>query len=242
VRGVAEVQCFNLASTYCARVEKEKIMKLVLRILPTVFVLISITAFADVTVRNNLDANIGIEPNLGAGDNWSVSLFGQGVFIQAIGGTPLGFFDGPYFPGDMALGPTTIFWDVAGLQIGSTGYDFSQFDLFPDDEPDFPFVTFPTNGKDVTVRVPFVPFLFGTIISDCPSSGCDFAFVGKPGTLSFSFTFDPESFGGAYFASSASFSVPEPGTLGLMAAGLAGILAVFKRRKRPAVLPHSQHS
>src|SRR5262249_29169174 len=174
--------------------------------------------------------NIGIEPNLGAGDNWSVSLFGQGVFIQAFGGTPVGFFDGgvPYFPGDMALGLTTISWDVAGLQIGSTGYDFSQFDLFPD-EPDIPSVTFPTNGKDVTVRVPFVPFLGGTINpggpsnTTCPSSGCDFAFVGKPGTLSFSFTFDPESFGGAYFASSASFSVPEPGTLPLMLIGIGAV-------------------
>src|SRR5262245_6864066 len=107
-------ECFNVASTYCARVEKEKIMKLVLRILPTVFVLISITAFAD-TIRNNLDANFGIEPNFGSGDNWAVKLFGQGVSIFAEGGTPYPWFNGdvPYFPGEQGLGPTTIFWDTA---------------------------------------------------------------------------------------------------------------------------------
>jgi hypothetical protein len=219
-------------------VEKEKNMKLVLRILPTVFALISITAFAD-TTRVDLNANVLIGANVGAGDNVLVNLSGQGVSIFAIGGTPRGFFDccDPYFPGDHALGPTTIFWDTAGLQIGSTGYDFDQFDLsFTDLEA--PMITFPTNGKDFTVSFPWTWELDGTIGANsnttCPSSGCNFSFVSEPGTLSFSFTFDPH-FGGVYFAGPASFSTPEPGTLGLMAAGLAGILAVFKRRKRAVV-------
>jgi len=214
-------------------------MKLVLRILPTVFVLISSTAFAQ-TVRVNLNSSVDIGANCGAGDNVLVQLFGQGVSSGANGGTPRGFFDcDPYFPGDSALGPTTVFWDSGQVQIGSTLYDFNsgQMDLFPTDIFDVPTITLPTNGKDFTVTIPhFFWELDGTILQDCPSSGCDFSFVSKPGTLSFSFTFDVLN--GVYFAGPASFSTstPEPGTFGLMAAGLAGIFGVFKRRKRPAVL------
>jgi hypothetical protein len=198
-------------------------MKLALRIIPIVFVLISTTAFAD-TIRENLDASVGIGPNQGFGDNVAVRLFGQGVSIFAEGGTPLGFFDccDPYFPGDQALGPTTIFWDTAGLQIGSTGYDFDQFDLFPTDLAPFPSITFPTNGKDFTVTVPGWAWeLDGTIIppTDCPSSGCNFSFLSKPGNLSFSFSF----FDGAYFAGPASFTVPEPGTLALLVIGIGAV-------------------
>jgi hypothetical protein len=210
-------------------------MKLVLRILPTVFVLISITAFAD-ALRTNLNANVDIVPNL-EGDNVGVTLFGQGVSITVFGGTPAGWFDAPggpthYFPGDSGLGPTTITWDGGQLQIGSTLYDFDQFEIGSGGVLDVPSITFPTNGKDFTVTVaPFVWELAGTIDTNCPSSGCNFDFLSKPGELSFSFFFGAPSH--EYFASSASFSTPEPGTLGLMAAGLAGILGVFSRRKRP---------
>jgi hypothetical protein len=208
-------------------------MKLVLRILPTVLVLISITAFAD-TIRFNLNSNVGIGPNDGAGDNVGVTLFGQGVSIFALGGTPFPWFDlgQQYFPGDSGLGPTEIFWDTGSLQIGSTGWDFDQFELSPG-FLNAPAITFPTNGKDFTVTFPWAWELDGTIDPNagCPSSGCNFLFVGQPGTLSFSYFF----FDGAYYASSASFSTPEPGTLGLLAVGLAGILGVFKKRKRPAL-------
>src|SRR5262249_58768466 len=214
-------------------------MKLVLRILSTVFALISITAFAD-TIRVDLNADVEIDPNVGAGDNVFVQLFGQGVSIVALGGTPSPFFDGDrfYFPGDTALGSTTVEWDEAGLQIGSTGYDFDQFDLsFTDLEA--PGITFPTNGKkDITVSFPWTWELDGTILeggnsnTTCPSSGCNFLFVSKPGILSFTFTFfDDPVFGGVYLAGPTSFRTPEPGTLGLMAAGFAG-LAVLGRRRR----------
>lgn len=209
-------------------------MKLVLRILPTVFALISITAFAD-TLRANLNANVGIGPNDGFGDNVGVNLFGQGVSISTSGGTPLFWFDlgQQNFPGDSGLGPITIMWDSGFLQIGSNSYDFDQFELSPT-FLDVPVITFPTNGKDFTVTVaPFAWDLAGTIDPNagCPSSGCNFAFESKPGALSFSFVF----FDGAYSPSSASFVTPEPGTLGLMAAGVLGILGVFKKRKRPAL-------
>jgi hypothetical protein len=196
-------------------------MKLVLRILPTVFALISITAFAD-TVRFDLNSNVSLGPNEGAGDNVFVNLFGQGVSIGALGGTLTFWFDSgqPYFPGDPGLGPTTVEWDTAGLQIGSTSYDFDQFDLsFTDLEA--PGITFPTNGKDFTVSFPWTWALDGTILTNCPSSGCDFLFVGQPGTLSFSYVYDPSV--GAYLADSASFSTPEPGTLTLLAIGIGAL-------------------
>jgi len=210
-------------------------MKLVLRILPTVFVLISITAFAD-TVRFNLNQNVGIVPNFGIGDNVAVYLFGPGVSAFAEGGTPHGWFDlgQPYFPGDSGLGPMTIFWDTASLQIGSTGYDFDQFDLFPTDFDQMPSITFPTNGKDFTVTFPIQAWeLDGTILTDCPSTGCNFGFAGKLGKLSLSYVFSD----GAYFAQSASFSAPEPGTLPLM---LIGIGAVCWRKFRSVRLARSK--
>jgi hypothetical protein len=194
-------------------------MKLVLRILPTVFVLISNTAFAD-TTRFNLNSNVLIGPNTGIGDNVGVNLFGQGVSISALGGTLTGWFDTPqqYLPGDPGLGPTTILWDGASLQIGSTFYDFDQFDLSFTDL-NVPPITFPTNGKDFTVSVPWAWELDGTINSNCPSSGCNFSFAGNTGTLSFSYLY----FDGAYLASSASFAVPEPGTLTLIAIGIGAL-------------------
>jgi PEP-CTERM motif len=192
-------------------------MKLVPRIISIVFVLISISAFAD-TIRFNLNSNVLIGPNEGAGDNVGVILSGQGVGISALGGTPTFWFDSgqQYFPGEQGLGPTTIFWDTASLNIGSTGYGFDQFDLDPT-FLDVPGITFPTNGKNFTVTLPWAWALSGTIISNCPKSGCGFLLVGKPGKLNFSFFFAD----GVYYASSASFTtVPEPGTFALMVIGI----------------------
>jgi hypothetical protein len=210
-------------------------MKLVLRILPTVFVLISNTAFAD-TVRENLGVNAGISPRIGMADlNAKVFLVGQGVLIEDSGGTVTGWFDfgKEYFPGDPGLGPTTVTWGPARLQIGSTFYTSDQFELSPT-LLNIPGITFPTNetnGEVFTVTFPLIWTLDGTINTNCPSSGCDFSFSSQPGKLNFAYLFNA----GGYFAEGATFSTPEPGTLGLMAAGLAGIRGVFKKRKRPAL-------
>jgi hypothetical protein len=211
-------------------------MKLVPRIISIAFVLISISAFAD-TIRFNLNSNVLIGPNEGVGDNVGVTLSGRGVSISALGGTPTFYFDSgqPYFPGDPGLGPTTIFWDTAGLRIGSKVYDFDQFDLDPT-FLDVPFITFPTNGKDFSVSFPWTWALSGTINTNCPSSGCGFFFVGKRGKLRFSFIF----FDGAYFASSASFTtVPEPGSLALMAIGI-GVVGWRRVRYSRSRLPSGQ--
>jgi len=205
-------------------------MKLILRIFSIAFVLISISAFGD-TIRFNLNSSVLIGPNEGIGDNVGVTLSGQGVSISAFGGTPTFWFDSgqPYFPGEQGLGPTTIFWDGGFLQIGSTSYGFDQFDLNPT-FLNVPGITFPTNGKNFTVTVPWEWDLSGTIITNCPSSGCGFLLSSKPGKLSFSFVYYPTT--GVYFAGSAKFStVPEPATFAFMA---IGIVAVGWRRFRPA--------
>jgi PEP-CTERM motif len=210
-------------------------MKLVPRIISIAFVLISISAFAD-TIRFNLNSNVQMGINVGAGDNVGVLLSGQGVSIFAIGGTPFFWFGSdPYFPGDGGLGPTTIFWDTAGLQIGSKSYDFDQFGLAPT-ELNAPSITFPTNGKNFTVTVPWAWALSGTIISNCPKSGCGFFLAGKPGKLNFSFV----SYDGVYYASSASFTtVPEPGTFALMAVGI-GVVGWRRFRYSCSRLPAGQ--
>jgi hypothetical protein len=84
-----------------------------------------------------------------------------------------------------------------------------------------PYITFPTNGKNFTFSFPWTPELDGTINTNCPSSGCNFIFVGTPGTLSFSYFYDPSV--GAYFAGPASFATPEPGTLTLLAIGIGAL-------------------
>jgi PEP-CTERM motif len=206
-------------------------MKLILRIVSISFVLMFINAFAD-TIGFPLNSNVLIGPNEGIGDNVGVTLWGQGVFISALGGTPTYWFDSfPqfYYPGQGGLGPTTIFWDTGFLQIGSTGYVLGDFDLDPT-LLNVPLITFPTNGKNFTVTIPWEWDLSGTILTNCPSSGCGFVLSSNPGKLSFSFVYDP--FYGAYYANSASFStVPEPATLTFMAIGIA---AVGWRRFRPA--------
>ena len=204
-------------------------MKLIPRIVSISFVLISISAFADTIATLNSKVLIG--PNDGIGDNVGVTLFGQGLFITALGGTPRYWFDSgqQYFPGQEGLGPTTIFWDGGFLQIGSASYGLGDFSLDPT-FLDAPTITFPTNGKDFTVTFPWAWDLSGIILKNCPSSGCGFLLSSKPGKLSFSFFYEPTF--GVYFANSAKFStVPEPATFAFIAIGIA---AVGWLRFRPA--------
>jgi hypothetical protein len=195
--------------------------KLIPRIISISFLLVSISTFAD-TIRFGLNSNVQMGPNSAGGDNVGVTLSGQGVFIFAIGGTPASWLDGgAYYPGWEGLAPTTIWWDTAGLQIGAMGYDLGQFELAPTDL-DVPFITFPTNGKNFTVSVPWAWALSGAINTNCPSSGCGFLLASNPGKLSFSFVYEPTY--GVYFANSVSFStVPEPATFTFMAIGIAAV-------------------
>jgi hypothetical protein len=104
-------------------------------------------------------------------------------------------------------------------------------------------LTFPTNGKDFTVTLPAV---MGPVevSSFTPPDGAltTFDFGEFSGEMTLSFGFVPESLTGlpsyyvfdrAIFTS--GFAVAEPGPLGLMAAGLAGLLGLVLKRRLPAL-------
>lgn len=91
-------------------------------------------------------------------------------------------------------------------------------------------ITFPTNGQNFTVTVPAaVSELSGFVFG--PAGVQPFNIQGSSGELVLFFAFSDVP-SPSYQFEQAVFSTPEPGTLGLMMAGLAGILGTFKRRKR----------
>jgi PEP-CTERM motif-containing protein len=232
-----KVERFNLASIHCAKVEKEKNMKLVPRILPTVLVLISSTAFADTTASGLFPEFFTIDGlHLTAGvqlTGYPPELQFQQVSVLVQGVTPAGWFGPqPSFPGDSVLGPTTITWDDnLGLAIGSKFYDPGQFEVFPT-VLDLPFFTLPAKGNFPFTDAIFPNFVLeldGKTLTNCPSTGCNFAFRSLPGTLDFEWLYQD----GAWHAASATLSVPEPGTLTLL---VIGIGAVGWRKLRSASL------
>src|SRR5262249_22378206 len=214
-------------------------MKLVLRILPTVFVLISSTAFADATFSGLIPHSVFLgnsEAFVGQLSGYPPELsYEQFVSLfDAKGVTPAGWF-GPdnqqYFPGESVLGPTTITWDdPGGLQIGSTFYP-GQFELFPT-VLDLPFVTLPPKGNLPFTSVDFPRFVLeldGRLLTGCDGAGCNFTLRSTPGNLGFEWLWQ----NGAWVVYGATLSVPEPGTLSLFA---FGIVAVGWRKFRSASL------
>lgn len=210
-------------------------MRQTIRILLTILVLTPITAFAD--SFTNLSVNFQIFPNDGSGGNMGGYISGPGVNLAAGGGTPFSWFNGSQgvAPGSTG-GGTIIFWDGAVGQIGSQHYNnFGNFNL-PYIQLDASTLnagsfTFPTNGQDFTISVPAsLGVITGTIVSDC--NVCPtFSLATLPGTLTLSFYYS--TYWGQYFGASGSFTsaaittVPEPGTLGLMA---MGIVAIARRK------------
>src|SRR4029077_16126980 len=96
-----------------------------------------------------------------------------------------------YLDGDIALNPST-------LNAGS--------------------FTFPTNGQDFTISVPAsLDIITGTILATCSTVCETFSLTTNPGTLTLSFFYSPVD--GMYYGTSGSFTstatttVPEPGTL-----------------------------
>ncbi len=184
---------------------------------PILLVVISASAFATSTT-------IFLSPNDGSGDNFG---FSQGGDLGLGGGTPFRFFNifGGYAPGSTFGGATSVFLGGGFIQIGSTTYDLDftgPGGLFIS-----PF-TFPSNGQSFSIQV-LAGFSAQALI-----------FVnGQPQLLNISgsapgemqFTWDPSS--GLFFGNSVVFTTaPEPGTLGLMATGLIGLLGAVGRKLR----------
>jgi len=205
-------------------------MRLLLRIVPVVFVLLSIRAFADNINFKNLSANFEVDPNSGFGDNVSGQLGRSGLSFSGIGGTPGGWFDVDFgsAPGSTGGGMTPILWDSASLKIGSQSY-YTDISLEVFGALFASTFTFPTNGKNFSVTLPAYMDTNGTIFCDDEACGT-FDLQSKTGKLRLSFIYSADS--GLYYGKSGSFvTTPEPGTIGLTGLGIIAITWGMHRRK-----------
>ncbi len=195
------------------------------RTFPVIVVLISVCAFADSVSFSNLNANFTIQPNLGDGGNVFGTIFGPGVNVGEFGGFGGNWFDGPdhpLAPGSVwsgGSGATVMFPETIMAMIGSQSYsspsvEGGQFTLFTSS------FTLPTNGQNFTINLP-ASLSTTTLFISCATTDCPtFTLATNPGLLTMSFHFDPFTNGGVYdFAGGSFTTVPEPGTVGLMAIG-----------------------
>ena len=189
-------------------------MKRFLWLIPIVFFLISATASAD-------SFRILFFPNDGGGDNFIVQKQVADAKILINGGTSPPFFTTFYEPGSTIGGTTQVFFGSSFVQVGGNSFELSFLDgpgsLFMSS------FTLPTNGKDFTVPVMLRFSASGTVID----TGQTFDLGGSAnGHITFHFS------DGFYFTDRAGFiPAPEPGTVGLMATGLAGIVGVIRRKR-----------
>lgn len=209
-------------------------MKPVLWILGVMFLLSSVTSFADsFTVVSNVNATFQI---LGGGPraHFEGEISAPGISVDVTGHMPAPWFGiGPnihYLPGSMASGSTFMYFETAigtvgsisaiGFDIGSTFLEAGSY-------------VFPTNGKNFTVNLPAT--LGSIVLGGCGENGClrqPLLLNFKPGDLKLSYTYSD----GQYYPTSGSFttlsSVPEPATLGLVALGGAAFALLKRNRGR----------
>ena len=190
----------------------------------------------------------------GVGDNVASQFIGPGVNLTATGGTVFcsDWCDGDSFsntPGSSLTPGAGILYDGVFGTLTIEGQTFcEEGTCFISQESGAGIgasqsLTFPTNGKDFTVTLPAVmgPVEVSTLT---PPDGAltTFDFGEFSGEMVMSFDFVPQFPGGppphyvfdrATFTS--GFAVAEPGPLGLMAAGLAGLLGLVLKRRLPAL-------
>jgi len=185
--------------------------------LPLLFLtLISSTALAD---------QIYLIPNDGSGDNFGFvgAMNGHPLFLD--GGTSYDFFgNGGYAPGTAFGGGGTLYLSPANVWIDGAPMEFG----FPE-TMSFIFgssITLPTNGKDFTV-----PWQIGFSATGVSfDTGQTIQLTGQAsGKLSFFY----DSVTGLYYPGS-FVQTPEPATLGLLGAGIIGILASTRKRQKDA--------
>jgi PEP-CTERM motif-containing protein len=206
-------------------------MKYLPRVLLIVLLLTSLNALADSVSYTNLNVDLAIYPNYGFGDNVFGALFGKNVSLNVIAGTASYWFDGGlpygYAPGSLGGGDVPIYFDsgtgiLGGENYGNISSVYSAI-LYS------PAFTFPTNGQNTFIVS--VPASLGLVVAiACTDNGVctTYNLSFRPGILVLSFSY----FQGCYYPNSGYFTtVPEPGTLGLLAIGISA----FAFRKRTLI-------
>jgi PEP-CTERM motif-containing protein len=168
------------------------------------------------------DTIINLVPNDGSGDNFGALQRGGGVSIAVFGGTDPSYLSvRGYAPGAELGGGTTLFVGGGLITIHGSSTFLDAANLGSLTLSNF---TLPTNGKDVTIPV---SISFSASLIDPDTGQVYDVGGGASGKIKFIFS------DGVYFADSRGFTtVPEPGTLGLLATGIVGILAAARKKLR----------
>ena len=192
-----------------------------------------------------------------SGDNLVSQFWGPGVNLTATGGTNcFDWCSGDSFsntPGTSLTPGSEIFYGSVYGTLTFEGHNIctEQFHCFISDASAgigaSQSLTFPTNGQDFTVRLPAGMGPVDVNFYQPGTGALETVNLGEfGGEMVLSFQFVPEFPGGpppyylferATFTS--GFAAPEPGPLGLMAAGLAGLLGLVLKRRLLA-LPESR--
>jgi hypothetical protein len=192
-------------------------------------------AYADNVTTFIAQTNIDITAGAGGAD--AASIFeGPGISLSAQGNAACAWCGAFLTPGS-SLNPSFSFVDFSsgsgtltfgGQQVGC--------DLFTDCSLSgtgitaFNSLRFPTNGQNFTVTEPAA--IAGMLSGQVGTQPLLFSVQTSTGQLALSFAFNSLPFPSYQFEQAVfSTSTPEPGTFALMAAGLAAILGVSKRRK-----------
>jgi hypothetical protein len=218
-------------------------MKRFLWVVMMLFVVFAPCAYADgVPIFGVTQANISFVTNAG-GDNASFSFTGP---LINLGGGGTAQCDWCSF-GNFSLTPGSSLNPSIGLintstngtaTIGGQTFDLSQGFLFSSSITALSSFTFPTDGRSsFTVSVPAgfsEPFIQGSALS-LPNYYLQILGYGV-GTMSLNFTFVPQNGAPSFYEFSRGqfslVSTPEPGTLGMMATGLAGIVGMIRKKTR----------
>lgn len=190
--------------------------------------LISSSARMNADTISITQAVISINLNFGAGDNVSSSMTGPGTQISGGGGAGCDFcFTNAFlFPGTSVSASVDFIAPLQSLlavQINGTTYDPNNLS-FGSSFISSGTITFPAGNVPVfTVTLPAtVADIHGGVIS----AGQSLTLIIHPGELVLSFHLKPANdvFPANYeYAGGEFITTPEPGTLGLMASGLAAI-------------------
>jgi hypothetical protein len=167
---------------------------------------------------------IYFSPNDGSGDNFGFVQYGPGYNITGFGGVAYSFFnccDG-FAPGSTFGGSTDLFLSSGFAKIGPLS---SEVQYLAGAQLFVSTIIFPTNGQNFRPLVD-IDFSGSGLLLDFWPQTIDVGGSAR-GYIEFSFI------NGAYYPS-AFEQIPEPGTLGLIATGVIGVLAKAKKWRRAA--------